>query len=224
MSKKIDEIEVDKNIGDRVLSSMEQIADLVKKSVARVREEKIQEKIRMMVQMIINIYGTEHRIFTVGEGRSGFVAKAFAMRLMHVGFNAFVIGETTTPGVEPGDIVIAISGSGTTQPVITVCQIIIGEEVKAKLIAITSKKESTLARIADLVIDLPGRKGIISASDYIERILTRSFPQVPLGTVFETNAMTFCDSVVGELMNLTKTTEEKMQSQHAKNQKPDENP
>ena len=36
------------------------------------------------------------RIFVVGEGRSGFMAKSFAMRLMHLGADVYVIGETIT--------------------------------------------------------------------------------------------------------------------------------
>ncbi|NLW76696.1 MAG: SIS domain-containing protein, partial [Methanomicrobiales archaeon] len=32
------------------------------------------------------------RIFVVGAGRSGFVAKSFAMRLMHLGFTSYVVG------------------------------------------------------------------------------------------------------------------------------------
>jgi 6-phospho-3-hexuloisomerase len=34
------------------------------------------------------------KIFTVGAGRIGFMIKAFAMRLMHMGFEAYVVGET----------------------------------------------------------------------------------------------------------------------------------
>ena len=50
----------------------------------------------------------------MGAGRSGLAAKAFAMRLMHLGFNVYLVGETTTPAVQPDDLVIAVSGSGET--------------------------------------------------------------------------------------------------------------
>lgn len=36
-------------------------------------------------------------VVVAGEGRSGFMAKAFAMRLMHLGVPVHVVGETTTP-------------------------------------------------------------------------------------------------------------------------------
>lgn len=55
------------------------------------------------------------RIFVVGTGRSELVGKAFAMRLMHLGFNVHVVGEVTTPAIRDKDCLIAISGSGETK-------------------------------------------------------------------------------------------------------------
>ena len=51
------------------------------------------------------------RIFISGEGRSGLMGKAIAMRLMHGGFHVYVTGETITPSIAVGDLLIAISGS-----------------------------------------------------------------------------------------------------------------
>ena len=50
-------------------------------------------------------------IFLAGAGRSGFVAKSFAMRLMHLGFYVYVFNETIAPPVQDGDIIIIISKS-----------------------------------------------------------------------------------------------------------------
>ena len=43
--------------------------------------------------------GNDATIFLAGSGRSGFVAKFFAMRLMHLGFHVYVFGETLVPPV-----------------------------------------------------------------------------------------------------------------------------
>lgn len=53
-------------------------------------------------------------VVVAGEGRSGFMAKAFAMRLMHLGVPVHVVGETTTPALGSADLLVAVSGSGTT--------------------------------------------------------------------------------------------------------------
>lgn len=58
------------------------------------------------------------RIFVIGEGRSGLMARAFAMRLMHLGAVSYVIGETITPAIAEGDVLVAISGSGRTHHVV----------------------------------------------------------------------------------------------------------
>ena len=54
------------------------------------------------------------RVFITGAGRSGLVGRFFVMRLVHLGKSAFVVGETTTPAINEGDLLIAISGSGNT--------------------------------------------------------------------------------------------------------------
>lgn len=208
-------IVVDPNIGNLVLDAMDRKADIVKKSVKRIREEKIQRNIKKMIEMIVALYGTPRRIFVVGEGRSEEAAKGFAMRLMHLGFDARVMGESTTPGVQRGDIVVAVSGSGTTDTVIATCQIVIGEDVGAKLIAITSKKESTIARMADLIIDLPGRKGVEPTKNYRARAIKRRHPPELLGSTFERNATVFCDSIIEQLFVITKATEQEMKKRHA---------
>ena len=60
----------------------------------------------------------EKRIFVLGAGRSGLMARAFAMRLMHIGYTPYVIGETITPSVQAGDVLVAVSGSGNTKSIV----------------------------------------------------------------------------------------------------------
>ncbi|MFB8636630.1 6-phospho 3-hexuloisomerase [Enterococcus sp. AZ067] len=94
------------------------------------------------------------RIFVLGEGRSGLQGKGFAMRLMHLGFPVYVIGESTTPSVNSGDTLVAISGSGTTSMIISLTK-----KAKAngvKIIGLTSSDTSKLAHLADHPVIIPG--------------------------------------------------------------------
>ena len=75
----------------------------------------------------------------MGAGRSGLVAKAFAMRLMHLGFQAFVVGETITPSLSKGDIMVIFSGSGRTKTVADIAET--AKEIGAKICLITSNAE-----------------------------------------------------------------------------------
>ena len=52
------------------------------------------------VENFIEILLRAKRIYVMGAGRSGLVAKAFAMRLMHLGMQAFVVGGTITPALK----------------------------------------------------------------------------------------------------------------------------
>ncbi len=52
------------------------------------------------------------KIFVAGAGRSGFMIKSFAMRMMHIGLEAYAVGETIAPRLEKEDLLIMASGSG----------------------------------------------------------------------------------------------------------------
>lgn len=150
----------------------------------------------------------------MGAGRSGLVAKAFAMRLMHMGFNVFVIGETITPAIGAGDILLAVSGSGDTA--ITVSSAEIAKRVGARVMSITSFPSSSLAKLSDVVLIVPGRAQRTETLDYFSRqLLGIHEPLAPLGTVFELSVSVLLDSMVVELMKLLKVDESDMLNRHS---------
>ena len=63
----------------------------------------------------MTLLSKDKKIFVDGEGRSGFVGRCFAMRLMHIGYQPYVMGETITPALRENEVYLAISGSGTTK-------------------------------------------------------------------------------------------------------------
>lgn len=153
------------------------------------------------------------KIFLMGAGRSGLAAKAFAMRLMHMGFNVYVVGETTTPAVQVDDLVIAVSGSGETPSIANLGAI--AKKIGSKLATITSNKDSTLGRNSDVVVVVPGRtKEDVNYEDYQERRMM-GYPQLaPLGTIFEISALVFLDAVISELMVKTGASEAELKKRH----------
>lgn len=96
----------------------------------------------------------DKRIFILGAGRSGLMAKVFAMRLMHIGYTVFVIGETITPSIQSGDVLVSVSGSGKTGSVLEPT-----EKAKADgvaIVAVTSNGDSPLGKLGDATIVVPG--------------------------------------------------------------------
>lgn len=165
-----------------------------------------------LINAILTAHRENKRIFLTGAGRSGLVASAFAMRLMHLDFTVYVIGEIVTPAVESDDLVIAISGSGETSPIVEMSTII--KEKGTKLAVVTSNKDSRLGSLADITVQISGRPHIDSVS-FLERQLTGiSISFAPLGTIFEINVMILMDSVIAGLMLATGKSEADMKQKH----------
>lgn len=184
------------------------LIDSVRESLARVDLDQVE---KMVTEMLVS---TNRRILVVGAGRSGLIGRAFAMRLMHLGFQVYVMGETITPSIGRGDLVIALSGSGTTKTVVTAVEI--GKTVGAKIIAITSYSDSDLSKLADDVVLVKGRTRVADEKDYFLRQLMGEHElMAPLGTVFEISLMTFLDGVVVELMRRLGLTESELRKRHA---------
>ena len=74
------------------------------------------------VKEVVELCQKANRIFIAGAGRSGFCARGFANRMMHLGFTVYFVGETTTPSIQEGDLLIVGSGSGTTASLVSDCK------------------------------------------------------------------------------------------------------
>ena len=75
------------------------------------------------------------------------------MRLMHAGLPAFVPGETITPAAGKGDLLVAISCTGTTG--FTDYIAARAKELGAEVVVITAEVNSPMAKQADTVIQIP---------------------------------------------------------------------
>ena len=169
-------------------------------------------QVEIMIDMILNVRG--RKILLAGAGRSGLVARAFAMRLMHLEFDVFVVGETITPAVETNDILMAISGSGETSFIVSAARM--AKQRGANVIAITSFPKSPLGNIADHVVLLSGRTELAEKRDYLSRqIVGDHEPLAPMGTLFELSCMVFLDSIIAELMHRLGKDEGTMLRRHA---------
>lgn len=114
-------------------------------------------------------------IFTIGEGRSGLMAKSLAMRLFHLGLNVYVVGETIAPAIRKHDVLIAVSGSGTSAAVVAAAAK--AQEAKAVVIGVTTNSDSPLAGHADDLIVIE------AATRYRKNNEAKSVQ--PLGSLFD---------------------------------------
>jgi 6-phospho 3-hexuloisomerase len=169
-------------------------------------QKKVQEILNSIdednINEALNLFFNCNHIFVYGAGRSGLVAKAFAIRLVHLGFQAFVIGETITIPVQKGDLVVIVSGSGETIPAVMTAEI--GNNLGAKVVSITGKKNSDIAKYADITI-------YISSGCLEEE--RKKF--APLGTLFEASVWILLDGLIADLLDRKFETEETMRKRHA---------
>jgi 6-phospho-3-hexuloisomerase len=152
-------------------------------------------------------------VFLCGAGRSGYVAKAFAMRLMHLGLNVYVVGEATTPAITDRDLLIAVTGSGETHTIVGIAEA--AKKRRARVAAITSNPKSGIAKFSDSIVVIKGRVPGMLEKDYLARQMKGGHePLAPLGTLFELSTMVFFDSLVEELMVLKKRDEDYLKARH----------
>lgn len=140
-------------------------------------------------------------IFIYGNGRSGLVGKMVAMRLMHSGYRVHVVGETTTPALEAGDLLIVLSGSG---------------------------KGQTVGSMTEKVADIGGRSALVTASP--DEALKAQFDSVlfieastknndiptiqPLGNQFDQSMHLILDAMVIHLNTASGKSSETLKSKH----------
>ena len=163
-------------------------------SSAQVLDEKVDALIKQVK--------SHKRIFVHGTGRSGLMLKAFAMRLMQLGLIAYVVGETTTPSVQKGDLLIVASASGETDSVV-------GAAAKAvkggvDVVAISGSHESSLSKIVKPLVTIDsGTKFEKSAAS-----------AQPLGSLFEQVLLLYFDAVTFRMSEDAKSTDD-MAKRHA---------
>jgi 6-phospho-3-hexuloisomerase len=155
------------------------------------------------------------RIYVMGAGRSGLVAKAFAMRLMHLGFQAFVVGETITPALNSCDVMVIFSGSGRTKTVADIAET--GKEIGAHICLITANADSRIGKVADCIVIIEHHRDDVE-DDAVEFEIRQMMGDhksfAPLGTLFETVSMIFADAIISRLMEITKTDENALKNRH----------
>ena len=171
-------------------------------------------QVETFLDMLLETKQESSKALVLGAGRSGLVGRAFAMRLMHLGIDVYVMGETITPAIGEGDLVIIISGSGSGAMANTAARM--AKRVGSIVFAITSYPDSELAEQSDHIIIVPGRETVAKESDYQSRQLLGEHESLaPMGTIFEDACAVFLDGVIADLMIRLEVSEDSMKEKHS---------
>lgn len=167
------------------------ITEVISDTIERIDKEEVED----LEDFILNA----SKVFLIGLGRSGLVAKGFAMRLMHLGIGAYVVMETITPAASSKDLLIVISSSGEKGSLIEIAKI--AKNIDMTILAITSNPDSSLGNLSNKIVFIPK--------------IMNSCPLAPLNTFFEDTVMILTDGVIAELMDKMSKTEADMKKRHS---------
>ncbi len=144
------------------------------------------------------------RLALYGVGREGLMIKSLAMRLFHLGLDAHVVGDMTTPPVAKGDLLIVSAGPGafvTVQGLIKVAH-----KAGAAVLCITAQPQGLAARAADHVVHL---KAQTMADDQ-----AGGGSVLPMGSLFEATEFLFFEIVIMALQDRIGLDPEAMRANH----------
>jgi 6-phospho-3-hexuloisomerase len=175
------------------MSAIRDSLDMIVSEVAQVSARLTDEDVAPVVDALRG----RRRVYLAGHGRSGLVARAFAMRLMHLGWTAYIVGDTLTPAIQDGDLLVALSGSGSSDAVDR--QLTRARQAGAQCILVTASP----AKIdAVTVIRLPiGHDGITTRQH--------------AGSLFEQSSLVLADAIARVLQDENALSDAELNARHS---------
>ena len=156
------------------------------------------------IPALITEINNANRIFIIAAGRSGFSMRSTAMRLMHLGLQVFFVGDTTTPAISKGDLLLAASGSGTTSTIVRAAEKSVS--AGATVVAISTNASSPLSALAKHVIIIPAAE----KEDHGGNLSIQY-----AGSLFEQFLLLLLDAVFQSLWKIDGTPAEELWKRHA---------
>ena len=162
------------------------------------------------VKPAVDMIFASSRVFVCGAGRSGLALRMGAMRLMHLGLTVYVAGDTTTPAIAAGDLLIAASASGTSASVVHAAQV--ARKAGARVLAVTTDRAASLGTLADGVITLKAAAKNQEPSH--DEHGTRPSQQYA-GSLFEQSVVLLFDAIFQGAWRASGVSAEQLMKRHA---------
>ena len=144
------------------------------------------------------------RVVCAGMGREGLMIRALVMRLMHLGLDAHVAFDMTTPPVGPGDLLIVSSGPGRSGTWTALLARAAGDG--ARTLVVTAQPDGPVPQAADAVVVLPAQT---MADD-----TGAPASMLPMGTLFEWLELAFFDLLALRLRERTGQSVDEIRARH----------
>ncbi|WP_157930470.1 phosphoheptose isomerase family protein [Glycomyces xiaoerkulensis] len=137
------------------------------------------------------------RVFFAAGGRSLLILRAIAMRLMHIGLETHIVGDTTTPAVGPGDLVVVASARAGRAARATA---VAAREAGARVVGVSASAEA-FDGAAETVLCLPART-VVPTHQHA-------------GSLFEQTLLVVGDAVTRSVQASRRATPSALEARHA---------
>lgn len=130
-------------------------------------------------QLVREISGAR-KVVLHGVGREGLMMRALAMRLYHMGLDAHIVGDMSTPPVGPGDLLIVSAGPGGFSTVNGLLGVAKG--AGARTACVTAQRDGDAPKLSDCVLVIPAQT---MADDRADDQSPDTASILPMGSLFE---------------------------------------
>ncbi len=162
------------------------------------------DKILKLVNLIFTIKSENNKVFVYGAGRSGFIGRCFAQRLMHLDINSCFISDAVTHSYIKDDLLILISGSGETASPVAIAKN--ANEIGGKIVLFSANPNSLIGKLSDIVIEIKGKSKDAAITE--ESL-------APYTSLFDISTLSILDSIGSVLMNVLNISENDIDKRHA---------
>lgn len=138
---------------DDLLALARQVLDIESRAVEQLKS-RLDSSFTAACELCLQTRG---RVVVTGMGKSGHIARKISATLASTGTPSFYVHPAEASHgdlgmITPNDLLLAVSYTGETEEVVTILPLI--KRMGAQLISLTGKPDSTLAKAADVHIDV----------------------------------------------------------------------
>ncbi len=159
------------------------------------------------VELLVQSIGQAQRLYVAGAGRSGWIMRACAVRLTHLGLPTHVVGDATTPAIGGGDLLMIGSGSGETASLLS--HATRARRYGARMALITAYPASSIGQQADVVVHIP------APTPKAAPTTGTAISLQPMANLFEQSLLIVLDVVTMRLAEEMGTDPQRMFARHA---------
>lgn len=188
-------IEINGKARETIFRAMEVIMKNLNDNMIHLQKDKYFKFTQKFIELVHNGLKNKRKFFLLASGRSAFILQCFATRLVHLGASVYMVTNLASiPALTDNDILIVLSGSGTTEIVVSLLKNYVNAVKPYGIVVITSHPSSIIGRIGEITIKLKGRTKRDTPDGGGD-----SAQLTPEGTQFEIAAFVYLDSIIAEL-------------------------